>query len=101
MTTCLHCNRHQKTMKRGLCNPCWRDPAIRARYPKRHNGGQRVCDEDATAEEIEAIVAEQYATMDAEVDREFGKDGTDYYRRTPPTVARGRGLRSRSRRDNW
>lgn len=33
MTTCRHCRRRKANRSRGLCWPCWHQPAIRELYP--------------------------------------------------------------------
>ena len=69
---CLHCHKRKVVYgRRGLCRPCHEDEAIRALYPSRLNTTRT--DGDMTMEEIEALVARQYASRPEWFDRETGR----------------------------
>ncbi len=34
---CVHCHLIRKIRSRGLCNPCYKHPEIRAKYPSQHD----------------------------------------------------------------
>ncbi len=35
---CVNCHNVRKIRSRGLCNPCYKVPEIRAKYPSQHDG---------------------------------------------------------------
>lgn len=56
---CKHCNRAANG-RRGLCNRCWRDFAIRRLYPAGRGGGDTSDHSgDMTEAELDALIAEQ------------------------------------------
>jgi hypothetical protein len=40
-TRCKHCKRSQAYARRGLCGRCYRNPEIRARYPRAQRCGYK------------------------------------------------------------
>lgn len=48
---CVHCERVSKRIRRGLCEPCYRDPEIRAAH------ANLSCRREPTAEEVERCIA--------------------------------------------
>lgn len=68
---CVHCHRVRGWHGRGLCKRCHTTPGVKELYPAR--GRAKINsprDDSATAEEIEALVAEQYANRPAWWDAE-------------------------------
>jgi hypothetical protein len=54
---CQHCCRRAATRSRGLCAECYYRPEVRRLYPARTRESKE------TMEELDAMIAERYATM--------------------------------------
>ncbi len=59
---CVHCKTRTAWRARGLCSKCYDDDAIRNLYPPRHTHRGRYL-ENATAEELDALVESNRSTM--------------------------------------
>jgi len=58
---CRHCHEEKKRYGRGLCNECYKDPEIRAKYARLKESAN--IDHEPTDEEVEAMIAERLPTM--------------------------------------
>lgn len=66
MTTrsrCKHCNQYRYIHGRNLCMPCYKNKSIRKLYPLRRPEYDIELGEDATAEQIEAVIAAQQRNL--------------------------------------
>lgn len=77
MSLCRHCRRRKANRARGLCWTCDQTPAVRALYPVtskydplRNKLERHV---EPTAEEIDALVAEQMKNLPEWWEQEKGK----------------------------
>lgn len=65
---CRHCHKTPANRSRGLCWQCYYTPGVRALYPSASKFASKKAQgrddgTDMTAEEVERMVAEQYANL--------------------------------------
>jgi hypothetical protein len=84
---CKNCSRHRVLRSRGLCTTCYRQPAVRDRFPADERFANRHDPEPKTLADVDRIIAEQRANLPGwwpkaeEQMREYERAGTPILRR--------------------